>query len=75
MSKSDQENFDRWLYSAVDDRHMVDGKAVPLLTTLLYRVCDGDGRKFEDVTKALQAAFEAGLGKLQKPEEFPSRRG
>jgi hypothetical protein len=52
--------FEHWCYTTTDDSALIDGRPVPLLTTLIYRVCNGDQDKFRDVLKALQAAFEAG---------------
>ena len=52
--------FDEWCFTATDDRTLIDGKPIPMMTTLLYRVCDNDRKKFEEAIRLLQAAFEAG---------------
>lgn len=65
--KPNNSAFDRWCYTAIDDRMQIKGKPVPLLTTLLYRVCGEDQDKFDDVLSALQAAFEAGQRASKTP--------
>lgn len=52
--------FDRWTLRAKDDRHRLHGEPVPLLTTVLYRVCDNDEKRFEEAIRAMRLAFEAG---------------
>lgn len=55
------EDFDRWLFTAQDERiNLDDGKPVPVMTTVLYRVCGNDPKRFEEACRALQLAFEAG---------------
>lgn len=54
------EAFDRWCYSATDDRVMLDGKPMPILTVVLHRVCNNDPTRFDEAVRALRAAFEAG---------------
>ena len=51
--------FDAWCYLAESPLKM-DGRPLPLLTELIYRVCDNDAAKFERALEMLQAAFEAG---------------
>lgn len=53
-------DFERWVYSVKAKGIMIDGQEVPLLTGLLYRVCGGSQAKFEELTAALELAFEAG---------------
>lgn len=62
MSERLEDNpaFRNWCYTTVDDTFTLNGKPVPLLTTLLYRACDNNPAKFKTVTDALQHAFEAG---------------
>lgn len=58
MPKNEQ--FDRWCFSAVDNRVMLDGKPLPVLTVVLHRACGGDNARFTEALRALQVAFEAG---------------
>lgn len=51
----EQTPFDRWCYTAKDER-----TGLPLLTTFLYRVSGNDGLRFEEGLDILKAAFEAG---------------
>lgn len=63
-------SFDRWCYSAVDPRFkMDDGKPLPVLTVVLYKVCGNDPAKFEEATRALRAAFEAGASAARMGDE------
>lgn len=59
MSEDDPD-FERWCYTATDDRHMIDGSPVPMLTTLIYRVCNGDAEKFGEALHIVRSAFDAG---------------
>lgn len=53
--------FDRWCFTAKDPQSpLFNGAPLPYLTTLLHRVCGDDQAKFEEATRILQAAFEAG---------------
>lgn len=62
--------FDRWCHSAVDPRfRMEDGKPLPVLTVVLYRVCGNDPAKFEEAVCALRAAFEAGASEARMGDE------
>lgn len=56
---SENPAFTRWSFEAQSDITM-DGKPVPLMTELLYRVCDGSQEKFDAAVDMLKAAFEAG---------------
>lgn len=60
MEEPSNPAFERWCYTTKDDSVLLGSRPAPLLTTLLYRVCDNDQAKFDDVLKALQSAFEAG---------------
>lgn len=42
---------DRVLFKTVDPTVILDGKPIPAMTTLLYRVCDNDTEKFEEATR------------------------
>ena len=52
--------FDRWCFTAMDERVMMDGRPLPVPTVVLHRVCDGDEKKFLEALRALQLSFEAG---------------
>lgn len=52
--------FEQWMLGVHDERKQIDGKPVPLLTTLLYDACDGDQVKFTMVLQAMEKAFDAG---------------
>lgn len=52
--------FDHWCYSATDDRVKLDGRPMPVLAVVLYRVCGSDPKRFDEALLALRAAFEAG---------------
>lgn len=58
------EKFNGWCLTAASDStyEIKPGVRVPLplLSVLMYAVCDGDGRKFQQATKIMQTAFEAG---------------
>lgn len=52
--------FDDWMLAQIDDRTEMDGHPVPLLTTLLYKVCDGDKLRFEEAIYIIRKAYEGG---------------
>lgn len=53
--------FDRWCLTATDPNiPPLDGHPIPVLTTLLHRVCQGDQARFQEALRLLQIAFEAG---------------
>lgn len=55
------EEFMAWgVRYAHGDAVLDDGHPLPILTLLLYRVCENDLEKFTTVVDAMQAAFEAG---------------
>lgn len=61
MELPQNDEFDRWCYTEEDPRVMLeDGRPVPLLTTVLHRVCANDPRRFAEAVRALQIAFSAG---------------
>lgn len=53
--------FDAWTYTAKDPT-----TGMPFVTTLLYRVCDQDGTKFDEAVRILKAAYEAGQAAAAK---------
>jgi hypothetical protein len=62
MSQTDSVTaFEQWALTALDEHKLIDGKPVPLLTTLLYGACQGDQERFTVVLQALEKAFNAGI--------------
>lgn len=56
------EAFDRWCFTAMDKRFkMPDGHHLPVLTTVLHKVCGNDPKRFTEALRAMQLAFEAGV--------------
>lgn len=55
MAETENAAFDRWCFATKDAR-----TGLPMLTTLLYAVCDNDRKKFEEAMDILQKAYEAG---------------
>ncbi len=47
--------FDNWTYRTVNEK-----TGMPLLTHLLYEVCEDNAEKFEKACEMLQLAFEGG---------------
>jgi hypothetical protein len=61
MDLPNNEAFDRWCFTAVDERvKFEDGKPLPVLSVVLHRACLNDQRAFVEALRALQLAFEAG---------------
>jgi hypothetical protein len=56
---SDNPKFETWCCLAKSAITM-DGKPLPLVTELLYKVCNDDPKKFDRALAMLRAAFEAG---------------
>lgn len=52
--------FDTWVVTAKSDTIGPNGVAVPLLTEILYRICENDTEKFNRVCDMMHSAFEAG---------------
>lgn len=61
--------FDRWCYSATDERFVMDGSPLPVLTVVLHRVCGNDPKRFEEAVIALRSAFEAGATAARMNED------
>lgn len=53
--------YNRWLYTSKSDKMRIGELEVPMLTEILFRVCDNDREKFEDVTNMLERAYFAGM--------------
>jgi hypothetical protein len=58
--ENSEADFDRWCFTATDDRYLIHGRPIPMLTTLLHRVCNGDAEKFEEALHIMRFAFDAG---------------
>jgi hypothetical protein len=54
----DANAFDQWLEAEAFESHQHN--EVPLVTQMLYEVCDHDAKKFARVMEALIEAFTAG---------------
>lgn len=54
------QTFYAWALSRTTGDVLDDGHPLPLLTLLLYRVCDNDLHKFEILCDAMSDAFEGG---------------
>ena len=50
--------FDQWFFRAVDPTVEIEGRAVPVGTTLLYRVCREDQALFEEALRLMRIAFD-----------------
>ena len=64
--------FDRWCYSAIDDCY--GEERIPVLTTLYYKVCEGDDVRMGEALRIAQLAFEAGQQAHESPEPFYIRQ-
>lgn len=54
---------ERILYTTIDPTIVMDGRPVPAMTTLLYRVCGNDPAKFEEATRLVELFVGAALSK------------
>lgn len=52
--------FTEWVLAAKSDTIGPNNVAVPLLTEVLYRICDNDVEKFNRVCDTIELAFKAG---------------
>ncbi len=59
--------FDTWFFSQKDERILLNGKPVPMATTLLYEFCNDDSGKFNRLCELLGMAFDAGGGTNARP--------
>ena len=48
-----EEQFLQIFYRTVDPQNLFNGTPVPAGTTLLYKVCGGDGPKFEEACRLM----------------------
>lgn len=60
MTDTDREQI---LYDTIDPENVVDGRPVPALTTLLYRVCGEDPERFEEATRLVELFIIAALSR------------
>lgn len=58
---TDKEAYMTWCLTATDPDFCIEGKPVPVITTLLYRVCVGDAVRFREADRILEEAFNAGV--------------
>jgi hypothetical protein len=47
-------DIERVLFATIDPETLIDGRPVMALTTMLYRVCDGDDRKYKEATRLVE---------------------
>ncbi len=50
--------FDQMFFHAVDPTVQIDGRPVPMGTTLLYRVCKEDTALFEEALRLMRIVFD-----------------
>lgn len=50
--------FDQMFFRAVDPTVQIDGRPVPMGTTLLYRVCKEDQTLFEEALRLMRIVFD-----------------
>jgi hypothetical protein len=49
-----KEVMERVIFRTIDPTISLDGRPVPAMTTLLYRVCDDDPDKLEEATRLIE---------------------
>jgi hypothetical protein len=60
--KTTQDRVDQVLYGTLDPTVLLDdGKPLPAMTTMLYRVCDNDEKKFEEAARIVGLFIKAAL--------------
>lgn len=60
MNENDEE-IHRILIGTVDPTVMLHDRPVPAMSTLLYRVCDGDKAKFEEACRLIRLILRDAL--------------
>lgn len=50
--------FDQMFFRAIDPTVQIDGRPVPMGTTLLYRVCKEDQTLFEEALRLMRIVFD-----------------
>jgi len=53
------------LFSVRDPKYNFQGRPVPALTSLMYRVCGDDPERFEEATRILQLFIDATRSEAQ----------
>ncbi len=53
--------FDAIVYGKIDPHHVLHGKPLPAITTLLYSVCDNDEKRFEEALRLVRLFCEAAV--------------
>lgn len=68
------DDFDRWCFTATDPKSPTQSgyHRAPVITVLLFKVCGNDHEKFEEATRLLRIAFEAGREVGLKDKETAS---
>lgn len=54
------ERFEQWFMQTKSETKVFSGTAVPLLTEILYDICDNNVEKFDRVCDMMQLAYQAG---------------
>lgn len=49
-------DFEKWVYTSTDDR-----TGMPLMTHMIYRVCNNDTSKWDEALSIVEKAFNAGV--------------
>ena len=49
------------LFGTVDPTVSLDGRPIPAMSTMLYRVCDNDPVRFEEATRLVQLFIDAAM--------------
>ncbi len=60
------EDADAFLLSTVDPTISLDGRPVPAMTTMLYRVCDNDPQRFEEATRLVHLFIAAVIPTIRR---------
>ena len=60
--------FDKWFYAQQDPTVFLDGRPVPMATTLLYKHCANNATAFDAVVALLEQAFAAGAASAANKE-------
>ena len=57
-----KQTVDRILFKTLDPTVTLDGRPLPAMTTLLYRVCGNEEKKFEEATRLVALFLAEAIG-------------